>query len=69
MECGMTRRGITLVEVMVVTGILSLLIAVCASGTRQVIGTSRSTKCRANLRQLHLPLVMPGTSASGRLIR
>lgn len=50
----MKRRGLTLIEVIVVTGILTLLIALAASGTRQVIGTSRSTQCRANLRQLHL---------------
>ncbi|MCH2161517.1 MAG: type II secretion system GspH family protein [Phycisphaerales bacterium] len=50
----MTRRGLTLVEIVVVTSILGVLLALAASGVSQVMATGRGTTCRANLRQLHL---------------
>ena len=50
----MNRRGLTLVEVLTVTSILGVLLAIVATGVSQVMAGSRSTACRSNLRQLHL---------------
>lgn len=50
----MTRRGLTLVEVLTVIGIFGVLLGLISAGVSQVMAASRGTKCRSNLRQLHL---------------
>ena len=47
-----TRRGFTLVEVLVTTGIVGLLVALSLGGLRAAGDRSRATACRSNLRQI-----------------
>lgn len=49
-----TRTGFTLVEILLVLGLIVVLVAMVTTGAGVARGLSRATNCRANLRQLHL---------------
>ena len=49
-----TRTGFTLVEILLVLGLIVVLAAMVTTGAGVARGLSRATNCRANLRQLHL---------------
>ena len=48
----MRRRGFTLVELLIVIGIIALLMAVLIPGLRSARTTARRTRCLANMREL-----------------
>lgn len=48
------RNGLTLIEVMVVTAIIALLIAILLPAFAQVRGKARRTACLSNLHQIHM---------------
>lgn len=48
------RRGFTLIELVVTTGIVGLLVALSLGGMRAAGEVSRSTTCRSNLRQIFI---------------
>src|SRR5262245_33710611 len=54
----MTRRGFTLLELLVVIAILALLAGLLFPVLAQVRETARQTRCRSNLRQIGLAIVM-----------
>ena len=49
---GNTRRGFTLVELLVVTGLVAILVASTVPAYQRVTATGRSTTCLSNLRQI-----------------
>jgi prepilin-type N-terminal cleavage/methylation domain-containing protein len=48
------RRGFTLIEVLVTTGIIGTLVALSVGGLRVASERSRATSCRSNLRQIFI---------------
>ncbi len=53
MQCNrQTRRGVTLIEVLVVLGITALLLAIVIPAVMYARATARLTECRNNLRQI-----------------
>ena len=52
------RSAFTLVELLVVTAIIALLIAISVPSARRGIRQARSTVCKSNLKNLHHALVM-----------
>ena len=48
------RRGFTLIEVLVTTGIIGMLVALSVGGLRAASERSRATSCRSNLRQIFI---------------
>jgi prepilin-type N-terminal cleavage/methylation domain-containing protein len=51
-----SRRGFTLIELMVVIAIIGVLIGLLLPATMMIRAHSRKTKCRSHLRQLHTML-------------
>ncbi|MFM7808606.1 MAG: hypothetical protein ACKPEA_11885, partial [Planctomycetota bacterium] len=63
----MRRRGLTLVEVSVVIGVTSLLVALSLGGLRAAGERGRSERCRGNLRQISLAAHAYGSMHGGHL--
>lgn len=51
-SCRFVRRAFTLVELLVVMGIIAILVAIIVPAYQRVTATGRSTACLSNLRQL-----------------
>lgn len=51
------KRAFTLVELLVVIGIISMLIALLLPSARKVMESAKSINCRSNLKQINLMLV------------
>lgn len=64
-EC--TTRGLTLVELMVVIGIITLLAALLLPATMKARAAGQQTTCVSNLRQLGLAISMYREDWDGRL--
>lgn len=54
----MSRKGFTLVELLIVIGIIALLAAVLFPAFAQVRGKAQQTRCMSNLRQLGMAVCM-----------
>ena len=61
------RRGFTLVEVLVTTGIIGLLVALTVGGLQGAGESSRAATCRSNLRQLSIASQAYGACNDGQL--
>ena len=48
------RRGFTIVELLVVLGVVVTIMALVSTGLSNAAAASRGTACRSNLRQLHI---------------
>src|SRR5262245_27262175 len=55
-------RAFTLIEVLVVVGIIALLVSILLPSLARSRAQANSVKCRANLRQIGLGLVMYSSS-------
>ncbi len=62
---GDTHRGITLVEVIVVVGILGILLSLSFVGVQSARESSRRVQCESNMRQIGLPIMEE--AGTGRL--
>ena len=63
----MKRRAFTMVEVLVVAGVTSVLIALSLTGVRGAQQASRSVKCKNNLRQMVLASHHYGACSQGHV--
>lgn len=60
----MTRQGFTLIELITVTAIIGLLMAMSVSVSRSARLRAKSVQCRANIRQLVIAFISYGTDNS-----
>ncbi|MBN1362298.1 MAG: type II secretion system protein [Sedimentisphaerales bacterium] len=63
------RRGFTLVELLVVIGIISILMAILTTSLRGARENARQTACLANLRQWGIIFAIYASEHDGKLIR
>src|SRR4029079_1347128 len=61
------RRGFTLVELLVVIGIIAVLIAILLPALNKARKTARTTACLSNLRQMGNAWVMYLSDSKGKL--
>ena len=61
------KRAFTLVELLVVMGIISLLIALLLPSARKVMESAKSVNCKSNLKQINLMLVTYANDNKGVL--
>lgn len=61
------RKGFTLVELLVVIGIIALLIAILMPALRKARDSANRTKCLANMRELMIGYIMYTDAHKGRL--
>lgn len=64
--CLSRRRGFTLLELLVVIGIVALLFGLLLPALSSAGGASRSLTCQSNLRQLHAAAEMYANRSDGR---
>jgi prepilin-type N-terminal cleavage/methylation domain-containing protein len=61
------RKGFTLVELLVVIGIIALLISILLPSLNQARENAKATQCLSNLRQLGLAFMMYANAHGGKL--
>ena len=62
----MNNRGFSLVELLVVMGVIGLLTGIVVPATRRGLETARATQCLSNLRQMALAAEAYVQSHGGR---
>ncbi len=67
-HCGRSRRGFTLVELLVVIGIVSLLLAIAYPSLSAVRNSARIAACLSNLRGIQQAAVAYATDSRGYLV-
>ncbi len=65
----LSRRAFTLVELLVVIGIIALLIAILMPALSRARGQAQSTQCLSNLRQMGQALTMFASEHQGYLVK
>src|SRR5690242_7111966 len=65
MKLTQTRRGFTLVELLVVIGIIALLISVLLSSLNRARETANRVKCASNMRQIGQGILLYGNEHRG----